>query len=143
MNFFRLFCRKPQTLGEGLQRVKNSFGAVGENTSKKLGTRTYKCFDNKYKLNIESVGSKFDSCLSISINEGWNKLTNAMFGKMSGLVRRYTREIGYNNGRYAIFNKKRTAIEKYTKDTVENIIPGRIANVKTAYNMVQGPRLCI
>lgn len=143
MNFFKLFNKKPQTLGEGLQRVKEAFGVIGENTSQKFGTRTYKCFDNKYKLNIESVGNKFDSCLSMGINEGWNKLSKNMFGKISGLVRRYSREIDYNNGRYAVFNKKRTAIEKYTKDTVGNIIPGRIAKVKTKYNMIQGPKLCV
>lgn len=143
MNLFRLFSRKPKTLGEGLQRVKNTFGVVGENTSKKFGTRTYNCYGNKYKLNIQSVGKRFDSCLTIDINEGWNKLTKAMFGKISGLVRRYSREVGYSSGRYAILHKKRTAVEKYTKDAIGNIIPGRVADVKTIYSMVQEPRLCV
>lgn len=134
---FNVYLRKPKTLGEGLKRVKNTFGVVGENTSKTLGTRDYKCYGGKYDLNIQSTGKKEDSFLSVDVLENGHKIGKEMLGKISNFFKHYTKELLYSEGYYGVAHKRRTVIQNFGKDKSGNIFPGFITKVKHDYILLE------
>lgn len=132
----KIYLRNPKSLGEGLQRVKNTFGVVGENTSKTLGTRNYKCYDNKYNLDISASGKARESFLSVYVRDYERKVGKNMLGKLSGFFRSYTREFLYDQGVYGYAHKKRTVIRNFQKNKLGDILPGFISKVKNDYKLL-------
>lgn len=136
------YLKNPKTLGEGLKRVKNTFGVVGENTSKTLGTRNYKCYGNRYDLNIcTSKNNNRESFLSVEVLENGCQFGKNMIGKISGFFKSYTKEFLYSNGIYGEAHKKCTALEKFQKDKSGNVLPGFITKVKNDSKLLNKRRI--
>lgn len=133
-----IFRRNPQSLGEGLQRVKNSLKVSGENLSTTPGKRVYNSADGTRRVNFYSEGDRFNSCLSVDTQKN-NHNDKSLIGKLSGFVRTYKQENVMNDDNFARGLEKRTAKDVFFKDGNGKVFSGMPAGVKTNYKLATTP----